>query len=980
MISDVVAGVLVEAIGAAGRRLGAAAVAVANRRRGGDLEIARWFDTYRLTSDPPELPDLSPDLSEQLAGFLRSNEVQAVLHELLAARLTDAPETDVERIRAVFDLTLNAEQPELGGLGEVLFGYYDGQICDLTGRLEGTQPAMLAQVRAEALAARMIAILGAIERHAAALSLQPGRQTEAGFLARYRRHVIEHHGKIDPPDFERRRRVPIAELYVPPAIVEVTDSEPLGQPRKSGHEIDLWTLAGVIDRTVLLGDPGGGKTTSANVLMHYHVSKPGRRVPFLVTLREFAAADPPERSVAGHIEYKLETFYQCPAPPGLVSRLLLTGAGMVIFDGLDELLDAARRVEVTAIVERFCAEYPLAPVLVTSRQVGYDQARLDDRHFTRYRIGGFGDDQVSDYVRKWFAQDESLDASEADRSAGAFMDESASVPDLRTNPLMLALMCILYRGEGSLPRDRAEVYEQCAALLFRKWDARRRIHQSLQAGPVIEPALRHLAWWLFNRGQAQPAATERELVEETSTFLRGHGFESDAEARQAAQEFAEFCRGRMWVLTDTGTTAQGEALYSFTHRTFLEYFSAAHLAYDCDTPERLARVLAPRVARHQWDVVGELAVQIKDRTSSRGAQRVYAALLAERRRRSAAGRGGVLEFLARCLRSVDPTPGMVRALAQEILDYLFCGDINDPARSRPLCWLLACCDRRRDVVSEEISARIAQMTEAADPGIRLNGMRLAAFLPFAVLREGSEGGPGLAPDTPIRNFWWARTTELIRTHADTAASAATDDWGMRFAALWWRVITLDQALRMPGGATVLFKGSPGISRNTWAAYLPNCVHWINHAGLGAGSRVAELTDDLATFGRYLLDHPEPPWIEGPIESLEHYLLADDRDGSSKPGLTSSLSDPTAYLGAAAVVLIAVESLTTREMPTSQRNWRLGPLSNLNNHLTRRWNMRPSSRLTNLPVPDPFRKIFRDWADNKINLIAPAEAAYSECQA
>jgi hypothetical protein len=246
MISDVVAGVLVEAIGAAGRRLGAAAVAVANRRRGGDLEIARWFDTYRLTSDPPELPDLSPDLSEQLAGFLRSNEVQAVLHELLAARLTDAPETDVERIRAVFDLTLNAEQPELGGLGEVLFGYYDGQICDLTGRLEGTQPAMLAQVRAEALAARMIAILGAIERHAAALSLQPGRQTEAGFLARYRRHVIEHHGKIDPPDFERRRRVPIAELYVPPAIVEVTDSEPLGQPRKSGHEIDLWTLAGVI--------------------------------------------------------------------------------------------------------------------------------------------------------------------------------------------------------------------------------------------------------------------------------------------------------------------------------------------------------------------------------------------------------------------------------------------------------------------------------------------------------------------------------------------------------------------------------------------------------------------------------------------------------------------------------------------------------------------------------------------------------------
>ena len=72
--------------------------------------------------------------------------------------------------------------------------------------------------------------------------------------------------------------------------------------------------------------------------------------------------------------------------------LLLTGRAVVIFDGLDELLDTARRADVTTRVERFCAEYPLAPVLVTSRVVGYDQARLDDRQFTCYRLGGFGDD------------------------------------------------------------------------------------------------------------------------------------------------------------------------------------------------------------------------------------------------------------------------------------------------------------------------------------------------------------------------------------------------------------------------------------------------------------------------------------------------------------------------------------------------------------------------------------------------------------
>jgi len=136
-----------------------------------------------------------------------------------------------------------------------------------------------------------------------------------------------------------------------------------------------------------------------------------------------------------------------------VDLLLLTGRAVVIFDGLDELLDTSRRADVTTRVERFCAEYPLAPVLVTSRQVGYDQL-------------------------------------------------------------------------------------------------------------------------LFTRENAQSAMTERELVAATSEFLQARGFES----LDAAREFVDFCRGRMWVFSDAGTTASGERLYAFTHRTFLEYFAAAQLA------------------------------------------------------------------------------------------------------------------------------------------------------------------------------------------------------------------------------------------------------------------------------------------------------------------------------------------------------------------------------------------------------------------
>ena len=386
MLNEVVAGVLVEAIAAAGRRLGLTVSSVRSRRYAQDLAVVRWFDTYRLTDRTPAFPELDIEAANELAAALRTDAVQAVLHELLAARLTDAPEADVKSIRKAFGLTLSPAWS--GDFTARLFEYYDQEVCALVGRLEGAEPSLLRQIRGEAMSVRMIAILHAIERHIDALEYRPDPGVEEDFLSRYRRHVAEQHGSLEPPDFERRRRVAIADLYVPPVISQIVETEPGGRE----PEISLGGLGREIDRTVLLGEPGGGKTTAANVLLYHHAVD-SEQVPFLVTLREFAKQDPPERSVLSHIEHTLETFYQCPSPPGLVAQLLLTGRAIVVFDGLDELLDTSRRVDVTARVERFCTEYPLTRVLVTSRLVGYDQARLDDRQFTQYRIARFADAQ-----------------------------------------------------------------------------------------------------------------------------------------------------------------------------------------------------------------------------------------------------------------------------------------------------------------------------------------------------------------------------------------------------------------------------------------------------------------------------------------------------------------------------------------------------------------------------------------------------------
>jgi hypothetical protein len=176
--------------------------------------------------------------------------------------------------------------------------------------------AGLRQIRREAYDSRIIDILDKIERQVAALS-HPDRdgQAETRFLDGYTRHVRDVHGKLEPPDFERRRKVPIDMIYVNTPVHSYADSGVYREPESRLSVIDL---AAKIDRTVLLGDPGGGKTTAANVLANYLVSLPAGKIPFVVTLRDYAAMDPPERSVVGHIEHTLSIKYQCSAPDGLV--------------------------------------------------------------------------------------------------------------------------------------------------------------------------------------------------------------------------------------------------------------------------------------------------------------------------------------------------------------------------------------------------------------------------------------------------------------------------------------------------------------------------------------------------------------------------------------------------------------------------------------------------------------------------------------
>lgn len=916
MLAQIAAEVLSDVVAVTARWTAFSAVSTARGRTvRREAEIAARFDTYELDTAPLPVPAAG---EETAAAWLRGDATQAVLHELLALRMTAGPEEHVERLRAM--LLRTAGDVGTGWANDV-FDWADEAIRGLVVKLESRDPRAWRAARDDAFGARIVAVLHAIERHAAGPYGDPA--ADDAWITRYRRQLRRAYGMIEPPDFTRRRTVPVDSVYVPPEA---------SRPGVGGHEVVSFDeLVTGIDRLVLLGDPGSGKTTAAQVITHRWAGDPSARVPFLVVLRQFVAGDGPRRSVVAHIEEQLGSFHQCPPPAGTVERLLLDRRAAVIFDGLDELLDTGRRLEVTRTIEQFCEQYPLAPVMVTSRLVGYDEARLDEAQFTRYTIDEFDEHRTRAYAANWFALD---DPGSAEWRADTFMVESEQVADLRSNPLMLSLMCILYQGEGTLPRDRPGVYEQCSRLLFDRWDARRKIRYELRARNHIEPALRRLAYWLFTR-KAGTEVTEHELVGFTTGYLHERGFEQRVDAEAAAWEFVEFCRGRAWILSDTGTTGRGEALYTFTHRTFLEYFAACHLASICDTPQQLARKLAPHIARAEWDVVAQLAVQIKDRAQDRGAERFFAALIREKRRPYR--RANVLAFLARCLEIVEPPPPVVRDLTRAILDHFISGDLDDKVRFEPLAELITRSGPWRAVVAEDIAAAAASAVSAGGAARKralLWMMNLDDL--FVFLRESD------------LDFWESAYAQLVRRHRAAVVEGAHTDDRLWFPAVLRPpdgrpLLTISEALRLrnrPPLPILEGKLSSGAFGSTW----PSLVNYLDTLGHRNPASVQRQVADLAGW---LIEH-DPPFFATRRSRIEPFpVWADKLDPGNE-----------AAPGAAILVASFAEAL--------EDSWPVGlggALAGLERYLKRE-----PGDLPDLQLPPYFQDLLRRWARREIDFV------------
>lgn len=492
------------------------------------------------------------------------------------------------------------------------------------------------------------------------------------FVELIRIQMHNRHQYITPPNLEREGRKNINDLYVQPHI----SLDPYNTIEESDHFIGDVLSKNL--RVVVLGDPGGGKTTLCDKLC-YDLTDPSAPllingqvlVPFHVILRDYAIDKKQHKwSLIDYIYNYTKSTFSIEPPINCLQYLFLNGRALILLDGLDELLDPAFRCEIRDEIESLATLMPTLSMVITSRFVGYDQAPLDKSRFLATRVAPFSQGQVEQYTRKWFDLQEDYTSNEKKLRADGFLRESAFSPDIRSNALMLALMLIMYIGEGFIPKHRTVLYEKCAELLFDRWDKHRHIRENYPYEFDIKPVIAYIAYWIYSNSEQQNGVSERSLINKATEYLFERRYEKVNEAQQAATDFVRFCTGRAWVFTDTGFNDFGERLYQFTHRSFLEYFSAVYLVRRFISADELINEILPHIKIMQMDLVCQLAFQLLSKTVEDADDDLVLNVLNAQENFSDEEWLNVLSFISRAIVFLNPRPTVVRQAIDRIIDGL----------------------------------------------------------------------------------------------------------------------------------------------------------------------------------------------------------------------------------------------------------------------------------------------------------------------
>lgn len=345
-------------------------------------------------------------------------------------------------------------------------------------------------------------------------------------------------------------------------------------------------------RSVLLGDPGHGKSTVLSACCLGNIAE-GRLTLFarLDDLGDLAAAHTSRRALdpehAAALVVDAASAFSgvvCPSDvrDRLVESIMRDDTFLLALDGLDEIVEQSSRAAAEAVLVAL-ADIP-GTIAIASRITGYTKPRHDAPELLVNQMAG---PAVKDFVRSWFTVDQE---PLRDRTLTALGDSDLST--LARIPLLAGFICYVSTHEAAKSTKHG-LYQQYLGLFFeRRWKPAAQHRVSAKENRRILDLATAVAWTMATRPAVDPADPP---LWADHISLRELGFEPDIPGDVAELTETD------GLLIPHGQLRQGDRQgqqYRWLHRTIHEHLVGRALAErivrDFDSTKDILRTAALR--------------------------------------------------------------------------------------------------------------------------------------------------------------------------------------------------------------------------------------------------------------------------------------------------------------------------------------------------------------------------------------------------
>ncbi|MEM7773736.1 MAG: NACHT domain-containing protein, partial [Cyanobacteria bacterium P01_A01_bin.37] len=358
------------------------------------------------------------------------------------------------------------------------------------------------------------------------------------------------------------RRLGIEELWQD-CNIDNFDRFTLGQVRQ--ERVPALDAVERYDKLMILGKPGAGKTTFMKrlAILCNQGEFQAHRIPVFVTLKEFAEA----KGQPDLQDYIAKQWRDCKINNSeWLPQVLGTGRALILLDGLDEV-QAAEHDRVLQTIKEATQNFRDCQFVMTCRIAAREYTF---QQFTEVEMADFSKKQIAEFTTKWFAAKQDPKKSETFLKR---LEDNEPIQELATSPLLLTLLCLVFGDAADFPANRSELYKEGLDVLLKKWDAKRNIERDQVYKKLSlkrkEDLLSRLAFVTFERGDYffKQQVVEQHIID----YIRNlPGANENQDSLQVdGEDVLKAIEAQHGLLVE-----RARGIYSFSHLTFQEYFTA----------------------------------------------------------------------------------------------------------------------------------------------------------------------------------------------------------------------------------------------------------------------------------------------------------------------------------------------------------------------------------------------------------------------